>query len=239
MLRPSLCQGSRSSAVGAARPHPIATRRAGARSVGAAPPPSCPSSPSAAPERRRRTRRRRSWRSRRPDAGRAPTWPTASWSVMTWLRRWPTPSPGRTRSSSLDAPRSSSPSTRCSTPQCCASRASTPRWPTVVATSTVRRCRCTRIVSGRLRSRGGRRSAPATSLAMASTAARRSTSSPTCALATPGRRSSGEDGSVLALVWATSRRTDDRAWALPIEALEPLITAAQSRVELPPVACAR
>ncbi len=49
----------------------------------------------------------------------------------------------------------------------------------------------------------------------------------------------GEDGSVLALVWATSRRTDDRAWALPIEAIEPLIAAAQSGAPPPPVACAR
>ena len=49
----------------------------------------------------------------------------------------------------------------------------------------------------------------------------------------------GEDGSVLALVWATSRRTDDRAWALPIEAIEPFIAAAQSGAHPPPAACAR
>jgi S1-C subfamily serine protease len=49
----------------------------------------------------------------------------------------------------------------------------------------------------------------------------------------------GDDGAVLALVWATSRRTDDRAWALPIEALDPLISAAAAAEETPPVDCAR
>ena len=49
----------------------------------------------------------------------------------------------------------------------------------------------------------------------------------------------GEDGSVLAILWAASRQTDDRAWALPIEALDPLIAAARSGAASPPVACAR
>ena len=41
----------------------------------------------------------------------------------------------------------------------------------------------------------------------------------------------GADGDVLALVWATSRRTDDRAWALPIDALAPLISTATTATE--------
>ncbi len=49
----------------------------------------------------------------------------------------------------------------------------------------------------------------------------------------------GEDGSVLAIVWAASRQTDDRAWALPIEAMAPLIAAARSGAEPRPVACSR
>jgi hypothetical protein len=49
----------------------------------------------------------------------------------------------------------------------------------------------------------------------------------------------GDDGSVLAIVWAASRRTDDRAWALPIEALDPLIRAAQSGDPAPAATCSR
>ena len=49
----------------------------------------------------------------------------------------------------------------------------------------------------------------------------------------------GEDGRLLALVWATSRRTDGRAWALPIEAVEPLVDAAASGAATPPVPCSR
>jgi hypothetical protein len=44
---------------------------------------------------------------------------------------------------------------------------------------------------------------------------------------------------VLGIVWATSRRTDDRAWALPIEAVEPLIEAADAGAPPPGVPCAR
>jgi S1-C subfamily serine protease len=47
------------------------------------------------------------------------------------------------------------------------------------------------------------------------------------------------DGELLGLVWATSRRTGDRAWALPIEALDPLLTAASAAEPLPAVDCAR
>jgi S1-C subfamily serine protease len=49
----------------------------------------------------------------------------------------------------------------------------------------------------------------------------------------------GDDGSVLAILWAASRQTDDRAWALPIEALEPVIAAAHSGAPPPSAACAR
>ena len=49
----------------------------------------------------------------------------------------------------------------------------------------------------------------------------------------------GDDGAVVALVWAASRRTDDRAWAVPIESLAPLITAATSAERAPPAACSR
>jgi S1-C subfamily serine protease len=47
------------------------------------------------------------------------------------------------------------------------------------------------------------------------------------------------DGELLGLVWATSRRTGDRAWALPIEALDPLLTAASAAEPVPAVDCAR
>jgi S1-C subfamily serine protease len=47
------------------------------------------------------------------------------------------------------------------------------------------------------------------------------------------------DGELLGLVWATSRRTDDRAWALPIEALDPMVAAALDDERPPTVQCAR
>ncbi|MGI9052706.1 MAG: trypsin-like peptidase domain-containing protein [Ilumatobacteraceae bacterium] len=49
----------------------------------------------------------------------------------------------------------------------------------------------------------------------------------------------GDDGRLLALVWATSRRTEDRAWALPIEAVDALIEAAASGEPTAPVPCSR
>lgn len=49
----------------------------------------------------------------------------------------------------------------------------------------------------------------------------------------------GDDGRLLALVWATSRQTDDRAWALPIEAFEPLLDAVDSGAPPPKVECSR
>jgi S1-C subfamily serine protease len=47
------------------------------------------------------------------------------------------------------------------------------------------------------------------------------------------------DGELLGMVWATSRQTDDRAWALPIEALDPLLAAASEAAPVPAVDCAR
>jgi S1-C subfamily serine protease len=47
------------------------------------------------------------------------------------------------------------------------------------------------------------------------------------------------DGELLGMVWATSRRTDDRAWALPIEALDPLLASASAAEPVPAVDCAR
>lgn len=49
----------------------------------------------------------------------------------------------------------------------------------------------------------------------------------------------GADGKLLGMVWATSRRTNDRAWALPIEAVEPLVEAAGSGTPSPHVPCSR
>lgn len=46
-------------------------------------------------------------------------------------------------------------------------------------------------------------------------------------------------GALLGMVWATSRRTEDRAWALPIEALDPLLAAAVAAEPGPAVDCAR
>jgi S1-C subfamily serine protease len=49
----------------------------------------------------------------------------------------------------------------------------------------------------------------------------------------------GGDGRLLALVWATSRRTEGRAWALPIETLDPLLDEAASGEPAPAVPCSR
>ena len=47
------------------------------------------------------------------------------------------------------------------------------------------------------------------------------------------------DGSLLGVVWAASREAEDRAWALPIEAYEPLVEAAQARTAPTATRCAR
>jgi S1-C subfamily serine protease len=47
------------------------------------------------------------------------------------------------------------------------------------------------------------------------------------------------DGKLVGIVWATSRERDDRAWAMPITALDPLLAAATAAHPVPPVACAR
>ena len=47
------------------------------------------------------------------------------------------------------------------------------------------------------------------------------------------------DGDLLGLVWATSREQDDRAWGMPIEALDPLLAAAAADDPVPAVRCAR
>jgi S1-C subfamily serine protease len=49
----------------------------------------------------------------------------------------------------------------------------------------------------------------------------------------------GTDDELLAMVWATSRERDDRAWALPIEAVDPLLAAARDGVQPAPARCAR
>jgi S1-C subfamily serine protease len=49
----------------------------------------------------------------------------------------------------------------------------------------------------------------------------------------------GADGDLLGLVWATSREQDDRAWGMPIEALDPLLAAAEADDAVPAVRCAR
>ena len=49
----------------------------------------------------------------------------------------------------------------------------------------------------------------------------------------------GADGDLLGLVWATSRERDDRAWGMPIEALDPLLAAAATDDAVPAVRCAR
>lgn len=47
------------------------------------------------------------------------------------------------------------------------------------------------------------------------------------------------DGSAVAMVWATSRDRDDRAWATDLAALAPLIDAAVAGRVDPPAACSR
>jgi S1-C subfamily serine protease len=49
----------------------------------------------------------------------------------------------------------------------------------------------------------------------------------------------GSDGRLLGLVWAASRDSDDRAWALPVEAIGPLLGAARTGRTPPRAACAR
>jgi S1-C subfamily serine protease len=48
-----------------------------------------------------------------------------------------------------------------------------------------------------------------------------------------------DDGRLLGVVWAASREAEDRAWALPIEAYEPLVEAAQAGTAPAPSRCAR
>jgi S1-C subfamily serine protease len=47
------------------------------------------------------------------------------------------------------------------------------------------------------------------------------------------------DGDLVGMVWATSRERDSRAWAMPIEALDPLLAAAEAGSTAAPVECAR
>jgi S1-C subfamily serine protease len=47
------------------------------------------------------------------------------------------------------------------------------------------------------------------------------------------------DGELVGLVWATSRERAERAWAMPIEALDPLLEAAQAGQEAPAARCSR
>ncbi len=49
----------------------------------------------------------------------------------------------------------------------------------------------------------------------------------------------GADGELLGVVWAASRSTTDRAWATPIEAYGPLLTAARAGGTAAPVPCSR
>ena len=49
----------------------------------------------------------------------------------------------------------------------------------------------------------------------------------------------GADGELLGLVWATSRERDDRAWAMPIETVDPLLAAAMAEDPVPAARCAR
>jgi S1-C subfamily serine protease len=48
----------------------------------------------------------------------------------------------------------------------------------------------------------------------------------------------GADGSLLGVVWATSRESDDRAWAITADALGPLLDRARQGDPPPKVACA-
>jgi S1-C subfamily serine protease len=47
------------------------------------------------------------------------------------------------------------------------------------------------------------------------------------------------DGDLVGLVWATSRERENRAWAMPIEALDPLVDAARNGVPPAAARCAR
>jgi S1-C subfamily serine protease len=47
------------------------------------------------------------------------------------------------------------------------------------------------------------------------------------------------DGDLVGMVWATSRERENRAWAMPIEALDPLLAAAEAGSAAAPVECAR
>jgi S1-C subfamily serine protease len=47
------------------------------------------------------------------------------------------------------------------------------------------------------------------------------------------------DGRLLGVVWAASREAEDRAWALPIEAYDPLLEAAQAGTAPAATRCAR
>ena len=47
------------------------------------------------------------------------------------------------------------------------------------------------------------------------------------------------DGALVGLVWATSRERPERAWAMPIEALDPLLDAAQAGQPPPSARCSR
>jgi S1-C subfamily serine protease len=49
----------------------------------------------------------------------------------------------------------------------------------------------------------------------------------------------GADGSLLGLVWATSREVDDQAWALPVEAIDPLMNAVNAGKTPSTAACSR
>jgi S1-C subfamily serine protease len=48
-----------------------------------------------------------------------------------------------------------------------------------------------------------------------------------------------DDGQLVGLVWATSRERPERAWAMPIEALDPLLDAAQGGQTPPAARCSR
>jgi S1-C subfamily serine protease len=47
------------------------------------------------------------------------------------------------------------------------------------------------------------------------------------------------DGELVGIVWATSRERDGRAWAMPIEAIDPLLATAAAAEPVAPVECAR
>jgi S1-C subfamily serine protease len=47
------------------------------------------------------------------------------------------------------------------------------------------------------------------------------------------------DGDLVGLVWATSRERPERAWAMPVEALDPLLDATRAGQEPPTARCSR